>query len=359
MEKRENRAEYRAAKAVTRLTAIISEMCASVGSISAKDTMSLRTLQRQISKLGTDAAGAREEWLRQIRPFYIIDMMTLGGNIDKVKRLGEALHGFLVGRGALLRSVEELNEKIEALSKLDASRQTLISQRQSLEGRLQETEQEEKKLRAQANTIRENPGIKEYSQIGSELRSLRSELLRTGFSRLGRPLRKLISVSERGDYPLSTEVREDLREYVKKPFTTFLGEEDGYPRLKRVLTALSNAASSGKVALKQREAKKVLERTQQAVEANSLTELHVKSKDLKRKYDQLLADPENAALVQRLSDLRVKGRGNHKLQSELRDELSRIQENESKLEEQIRVQLKNTEDFVAKLTGTAPKLQLI
>ena len=85
---------------------------------------SLRTLQRQTSKIASDAAGARQEWLRQIRPYFIIDMMTLGGHIDKIKRLGEELHNFLIGRGSLLRSLEELNEKLDALSKLTLSRQT-------------------------------------------------------------------------------------------------------------------------------------------------------------------------------------------------------------------------------------------
>jgi len=119
--------------------------------------------------------------------------------------------------------------------------------------------------------------MKEYIQIDSEMKGLRGELLRTGFSRLGRPLRKLISISERGDYPLPTEVREKTKEYAKKPFTTFLKEEPGYPHLKAVLTTLKNAVSTGKLALKQREAKKVIERTEQAVEGQSLTKLHAKS----------------------------------------------------------------------------------
>jgi hypothetical protein len=357
-EKRENRAEYRAAKAVARLTGIISDVCKSVVITSAKDTVSLRNLQRQTSKVASDAAGARQEWLRQIRPYYIIDMMTLGGHIDKVKRLGEELHSFLVGRGALLRSLEELNEKLESLSKLELSKQSVSSRKQSLERELEEAEQEEKKLRAEAEKIRENQRMKEYLQIDAELRELRGELLRTGFSRLGRPLRKLISISERGDYPLLIDVREKAKEYSKKPFATFLSEEDGYPHLKGVLTALSNAVSTGKLALKQREAKKVIERTQQAVDGQSLARLQTKSKNLKNAYDQLLADQQLAALVQQLRDIRKNGRANHRSQEDLRSELQRLLGNEKRLEEQISAQMRDIEAFTTELTGTTTKLEL-
>jgi hypothetical protein len=358
MEKRDNRAEYRAAKAVARLTGIVSDICRSITITSAKDTVSLRNLQRQTSKMATDAASARQEWLRQIRPYYIIDMMTMGGNIDKVKRLGEELHSFLIGRGSLLHSLEDLDEKLGSLSKLELSRQSLSSQRQSVEHKLETAEQEEKELRAQAERIRQNPKMKEYLQIDLELRGLRSELLRTGFSRLGRPLRKLISISERGDYPLPIDVREKAKEYSKRPFATFLSEEDGYPHLKAVLTALSNGVSSGKLALKQREAKKVTEKTQSAVEGQSLEKLHTKSKSLKRTYDELLADQQVATLVQELRETREKGTANHTLQEELRSELQRSLDSEKRLEEQISVQIKNIEAFITKLTGTATKLEL-
>ena len=357
-EKRENRAEYRAAKAVVRLTAIISDMCKSIVVTPSKDNASVRTLQRQTSKMASDAAAARQEWLRQIRPYYIIDMMTLGGQIDKVKRLGEALHTFLVGRGSLLRSLEELNDKINSLSKLQTSKESASSHRLSLERRIEETEQKEQKLRIGAQQVRENPRMKEYIHVDSELRALRSELLRTGFSRLGRPLRKLISISERGDYPVPLDVREKAKEYAKKPFTTFLKEEDGYPHLKAVLTALRNAVSSGKLALKQREAKKVVERTQQVVEGGFLMELQSKSKLLKRSYDHLAADPEAATLVQQLRDLRQKSRINRASRQELKNDLQRKIESEVKLEEQISLQLKSIEAFVAELTGTTPKLEL-
>jgi hypothetical protein len=355
--KRENRAQFRAAKAVSRLTTIVSNMCTSLSIPTEKDTLALRNLQRETSKLASEAARTRQEWLRQIRPYYIIDMMSLGGNIDKIRRLGDEMHSFLMGRGALLRSLEELYEKLDSLDKLKESKDSVSSQRKSVEQRLAEVEQQEKSLRTKIEEIRQNPKIKEYVQTDAELRSLRSELLRIGFSRLGRPLRKLMSISERGDYPLPIEVREKAKEYVKKPFTTFLKEDDGYPQLKTVISALSTAVSNNKLALKQREAKKVIERNEQVVSGDSLGRIHKKAKELKGLHDNFLADPEIAGLVQQWKDIRQKGRTNHNVQEELRGELQRIIDNETRLNDQINLMLREIENAARKISGTGVKLQ--
>jgi len=356
--KRDNRAQFRAAKAVGRLTSTIPQMSKSVVIPTTKDTVSLRNLQREVSKFATEAARTREEWLRQIRPYYIIDMMTLGGNIDKVRRLGDELHNFLMGRGTILRSLEEIDEKLDSLVKLQHSKETAISQRQSIEKKLLETEQEEKSLRSQIEEIHRNPKIKDYLRIDSQLRSLRKELLRTGFSRLGRPLRKLLSITERGDYPILIDVREAAKEYVRKPFTTFLKEPDGYPQLRAVMTVLARAVSTGKLALKPREAKKVTERTDQVVSANSLAEIHAKSREMKRAFDQCMADQETASLVQKLRDIRKSGKASRASQNQLRAELERATANEKRAGEQVVNLAKEIESLSHKLSSADLTLQI-
>ncbi len=183
-------------------------------------------------------------------------------------------------------------------------------------------------------------------------------MIRTGFSRLGRPLKKLISISERGDYPLPVEVRESAKEYSRKPFTTFLAETDGYPRLKSVMSALSGGVSSGKLALKQREAKKVVERSEQVISGNSLSSIHESAKKAKLTYDQILSDQGTKALVQQLTDLRKRGKENRASQEELKTELERAIENEKHSGEQINSLLHEIENFARKLSSTDLKLQL-
>jgi hypothetical protein len=197
-----------------------------------------------------------------------------------------------------------------------------------------------------------------FLEVDSELRKLRSELLRTGFSRLGRPLKKLISISERGDYPLRIEVRETAKEYAKKPFTTFLSEADGYPRLKSLMEALSGAVSSGKLALKQREAKKVIERSEQVVAQNSLAPIHESARKTKLAYDQCLSDPETETLVQEQREIRKRGKTNRAFLEDLRAELQRAIENERQMEEQISSLLMEIQNLARKLTSGDLTLQL-
>ena len=183
------------------------------------------------------------------------------------------------------------------------------------------------------------------------------ELLRTGFSRLGRPLRKLASLSERGSYPLPIEVRESTNEYLRRPFVTFIGEEEGYPKLKNVMSALSHAVSSEKLALKQREAKKVTDRTEEVVSRNSLLAIQTKAKDLKQRYDQFMIDPVTASLVEETKTLRQKGRENLKLKNGLDDELRRTSEIESKANDQIAGLTEEIEHFSSKLAGVEVKIK--
>jgi hypothetical protein len=185
---------------------------------------------------------------------------------------------------------------------------------------------------------------------------MRKQLLLVGFSRLGRPLRRLLSISERGDYPIPLEVREAVREYLTKPFSTFLREDEGYPKLKTVMSALLNAVSSGKLALKQREEKKVLHRTEQVVAGDSLADIHRESRKLKWEYDQCLLDGETASLVKQMKELREKGHRNHSSQKELEKELQRVMEIERKANDQISSMTKEIEDFCSKNSGESVKI---
>ncbi|HMK82959.1 MAG TPA: hypothetical protein VK503_04525 [Candidatus Bathyarchaeia archaeon] len=355
--KHDNRAEYKAAKALAKLTTVVTEICKSVNIPQEKNTATLRGLQRDLSKAASEGARIRTEYLRQIRPYYILDMMTFGGNIDKLRRLSEELHTFLMTHGTILRSLEEFDEKMRTIEKLQTSRDTTSAQRKAMELQVSETRTVETNLRANVDRIRQNRKMREYIQIDENLRTKRKELILSGFSRLGRPLRKLASISERGDYPIAIEVREAVKEYLTKPFSTFLREADGYPKLKAVMTALQSAVSSGKLSLKQREAKKVLDRTEQVVSENSLAKIHHEARTLKDQYDQCLIDKETASLVKEMKDLRQKGRTNRIQQKDLMADLQRITAIEEKANEQISNMTKEIEEFCSKITGEAVKVE--
>jgi site-specific recombinase len=123
------------------------------------------------------------------------------------------------------------------------------------------------------------------------------------------------------------------------------------------MASLSNAVSNGKLALKQREAKKVIDRSAQVVTEDSLAQIHRNAQTLKSMYDQCLSDPETASLVQKLRDLKRSGRANHLHEKELDSEVQRIIEMERKANDQIANSTREIESFSSKLTGTNIQIQ--
>jgi len=73
---------------------------------------------------------------------------------------------------------------------------------------------------------------------------------------------------------MTPEVRDKLSEYLRRPFTTFIHEADGYPSLKSILRSMQQAVEQKKLLLKQREERKVLERIDNVAEKNSLHGIH-------------------------------------------------------------------------------------
>jgi hypothetical protein len=142
-----------------------------------------------------------------------------------------------------------------------------------------------------------NPKIAELRKIDNRMRELRGELLASGFRRLGRPLRKLEAMAGRGEYPMAPEVREKLSEYLKRPFTTFIHEKDGYPSLKSVLKDMRQAVERKKLLLKQREERKVLERVDNVADKGSLDKVHHEATRLLSERRKYLQDPECRELV--------------------------------------------------------------
>jgi hypothetical protein len=123
------------------------------------------------------------------------------------------------------------------------------------------------------------------------------------------------------------------------------------------MKALTGGVSSGKLALKQREAKKVLERSEQVDAENSLSPIHETAKKAKSAYDQCLSDPQTGELVRELRELRRKGKANRTLREELKGELERAVESERHADEQIRSLLREIQALARKLTGTDMTLQ--
>lgn len=297
VEKRNDRAAYKAARAVGRMCLELQDLLSTPLLGDPQSYEGLKQFSDNVTRLANDAARTRDRWVGYIRPYYILDMMSLNASIEKFRRLADQTWAIFGKEGGLLRRLEEIHDRIEKIEELGKSLQKQLDERDRaidevniLDPQISETEHVVKSLASK-------PKITELKKINSRLKEIRGEVLASGFRRLGRPLRKLEAMAGRGEYPLGPEVRQNLSEYLKRPFTTFIHEEEGYPSLKSVLRNLRQAVGRKKLLLKQREERKVLERIDGVAEKNVLEGMHREATTLLAERRKYLQDPECLEVV--------------------------------------------------------------
>ncbi len=273
-EKRNDRAVYKAARAVNRMCLELQDLLTAHSSADPHSYEGLKQFSDATTKLSSDAAKVRERWIGQVRPYYILDMMSLNASIDRLRRLGEQAWELFSKDGGLLRGIEEAHTRVKKIQDLEESLQKQMAECKHLTDEAGSISPQIADAERQIELLVATPEIAELRKIDGRMRELRGDLLTVGFRRLGRPLRKLEAMAARGEFPMAPEVRDKLSEYLKRPFTTFIHEEDGYPSLKSILKNMEQAIERKKLLLKQREERKVLERIDNVAEKNSLDGIH-------------------------------------------------------------------------------------
>jgi hypothetical protein len=357
-EKRNDRAMYKAAKAVGRMCLELQDLLVVNEPADPHSYEGLKQFSDSTAKLASNASKVREKWIGHIRPYYILDMMSVNASIDKLRRLGEHSWEIFSKDGGLLRRLEEIHTRVEKIQELVKSVQKQVAECNRVADEAGSLTPQISEAERQMESVAGNPKIADLRKIDNRLRELRRELLASGFSRLGRPLRKLEAMAGRGEYPMAPEVREKLAEYLKRPFTTFIHEDDGYPHLKSVLKDMRQAVERKKLLLKQREERKVLERIDNVAGKNSLNGMHNEATMLLNERRKYLQDPECRELVIAYKQKRIDLK---RLRSQHED-----LENRSKLlsgkAETLRNSLvefaKGTEQLAEKLAGKPVKLEL-
>jgi len=296
-EKRNDRAIYKSAKAVTRMCLELQNLLAANPPGDPHTYQGLKQFSDTTTRLASDAAKVRDRWIGHIRPYYILDTMSLNASIDRLRRLGEQAWDLFNKDGDLLRRLEETHTRVEKIQDLEESLQKQIAECKLVADEARSFSPQISDVESQIESLAANPKVAQLREIDNRLRELRGDLLAMGFRRLGRPLRKLETMAARGEFPMAPEVRDKLSEYLKRPFTAFIHEEDGYPFLKSILRNMQQAVERKKLLLKQREERKVLERIDNVAEKNSLDGIHHEATKLLGERRTYLQDPECLELV--------------------------------------------------------------
>jgi hypothetical protein len=358
VEKRNDRAAYKAARSVGRMCVEFEGLLSAPVLANLESYEELKQFSDYVARLANDAARIRDRWIGHIRPYYILDMMSLNASIDKLRRLANQSWDVFSKEGGLLRRLEEVRSRVEKLEELQDSFQKQLDERNQTINEIDKLAPQISETERALESLAANPRIAELKKIDSRLKELRAELLASGFRRLGRPLRKLEAMAGRGEFPVAPEVREKLSDYLKRPFTAFVREEEGYPSLKSILRSLEQAVERKKLLLKQREERKVLERIDSVVEKNMLDRIHRDAKALVAERSRYLHDPECLELVRAYRQKRQDLKNLHLRYAELKHRSDLVSERAEALRSSLTQYARETELLAEKSAKRPVKLEL-
>jgi predicted nucleic acid-binding Zn-ribbon protein len=358
VEKREDRGVYKAARAANRLT---NQLLESTRNLSLPEEISYDALKRfeeVVARTADESIRIRDYWAAQIKPYYMIDMMTINGMLDKLSRLATQLRSFSNNEATPLRYIHEIKSKADEVSNLKESLAEMLEAKGNLNKKIEVLQADISRLRALQIEIEQDPRIKDLAQTRHELVELRSRLVSHELSRLKRPLRKLRSIAERGEYPLPNDQRLELSRFLRKPLTALLAEEEGYALIKAIFSHLQKAVSDGKLRLKQRDERKILQRIESIVKANSLLGIQISGKQILAQRASLLSNKEvlklshrSKELVAEISALELRKRN---LENEVNLLCNRIQMTKQRIQD-ARSEL---EALAARVTGREIRIKL-
>lgn len=351
IERKREPAFYRAARAANRMSREISETISETVIKADRSYQGLKTFHENVGKLLTSASRTRDQWVPQIRPYYILDMMSLNGSIDKLKRLITSLREFQPKKAPTLRAIEEIYAKIAQIESFhqegEASNRTVAD----LKNRLSEIEEASIEKQNTHQEIMEDERIRTLRDTERRLIELRGELTASGLSHLGRPLRKFLSTIERGEFFLLPEYKQPIVDYLNAPLRTFLKEKEGYPTLKMILFNVQKAIQDKKLGIKEKKAKRVLAQIDAIVNKNSLDRIHDEGRRLIAERKEELANAnvlemyrERVSIKKELDELKRR-------KSEILRQIEAIEEEAKTRERQIREHVMLIEKRIKEVTG--------
>ena len=351
VERRKEPAFYRAARAANRMSREISETLSATVVKEDRSYQGLKTFHDNVEKLFTSASRSRDQWVPQISPYYILDMMSLNSSIDKLKRLTDSLREFQSKKAPTLRVVEEIHAKIAQIEELNREEEASNQMITDLKKKLSDIEEASIEKRNAYQKITEDRRIRTPLETERRLIELRSELTASGLSHLGRPLRKFLSTIERGEFFLQPEYKQPIVDYLNAPLRTFLKEKEGYPVLKMILLNVQKAIQDKKLGIKEKKAKKVLAQIDAIVNKNSLDRIYAEGSKLIAERREELANASVSEMYRERVSIRKELAELKRRKSEILRRTQGIEEEAKTRERQIKEHMMLIERRAKEVTG--------
>lgn len=248
---------------------------------------SLKIVKDGLSVASRSIRDLRDSTARELSGFYILDMRSFGGAMDRIAKNDERLSSFLEGEGSRLQRARTITGIVESIAaariELDEKMKELDTVRKEMELlKLSESE-----LASKVDQLETNPNLREVLDIEKELRKESRAFRAETLAHLQRPLRRLADLGQRGEYPLGSDERDALAAFVKSPYKTFLSKSTG-EYLAKILENMKKAIDSGKMEFKPKKTGRVSVQLSQLIGTTHLAQKQEKGRHLLARRRELL-----------------------------------------------------------------------
>jgi hypothetical protein len=281
---------------------------------------SLKIVKDSLSVASRSIRDLRDSTARELSGFYILDMRSFGGAMDRITRSCERLAAFLEGEGSKLQRARTITGVVESIKTTRRELEEKSSEQSAIRKDLEGLARSKAELTSKVDQLEANNNLREVLDIEKELRKESRAFRAETLAHLQRPLRRLADLSQRGHYPLGSDEREALSAFVKSPYKSFLSKSSG-EYLTRILESMKKAIDSGKMEFKPKKTGRVSVQLNQLIGTTHLAEKQEKGRRLLARRRELLRNAECKDMYERRKGLLSKIEETRREELELQEKM--------------------------------------
>ena len=317
---------------------------------------SLKVVKDSLSVATRSIRDLRDSTARELSGFYILDMRSFGGALDRIAKSGERLATFLEGEGSKLQRARTMTGIVESIKTARSDYDGKARELSAVNKELAELGLSKSELSSKISQLEADKNLREVLDIEKELRKESRAFRAETLAHLQRPLRRLADLAQRGEYPLGPDEREALLAFVKSPYKTFLSKSSG-EYLTRILENTKKAIDSGKMEFKPKKSGRVSVQLGQLIGTTHLAEKQQKGRRLLNRRRELLRNADCKDKYEHRKTLLTKTEEKGKEELEVRERIQSATSMTETLNKRLIELLKQAESKTREYVGQEVELE--
>jgi uncharacterized coiled-coil DUF342 family protein len=312
---------------------------------------SLKIAKDGLSVASRSIRDLRGSTARELSGFYILDMRSYGGTLDRIAKSGERLTSFLEGEGSKLQRARTMTGIVESIKSARTELDEKMSELDAVKKERDRLNLSESELTSKVDELEANDNLREVLEIEKELRKESRAFRAETLAHLQRPLRRLADLAQRGEYPMASDEREALASFVKSPYKTFLSKSTG-EYLSKILENMKKAIESGRMEFKPKKTGRVSVQLSQLIGTTHLSEKQSKGRRLLSRRRELLRNADCKDMYEHrknlLSKIEVMKKEELEVQERIKSAASMTDALNRRLSELLKQAESKTREYVGK-----------